>query len=93
MYVLLYQVHQPNTSVVLNDNAENDSNIDIIEISYVPQFEYVSRACGFKSIFTQLSIDVVDDGDNWITSAILSPAIIETQTVENENDVHVYINH
>ena len=64
------------------------SNVDIIEISYTPQFQYVSRACGFKSIFTDLSISVDNDDDTWISSI----DIIES-TVENENTVHVHIFH
>ncbi|WP_411766872.1 DUF6452 family protein [Winogradskyella sp. A3E31] len=81
------------TNLRLDENPETDSNIDILEISYVPQFEYVSRACGFKSIFTELSVQIIQDEDNWTSSVNLSPAIIETQTVENENEVHVFIFH
>ena len=77
----------------LRIDETGDSNLDILEISYTPKFQYVSRACGFKSIFTNLTVNIVSDGDNWITSASLSPAIIETQTLENENDVHVYLYH
>ena len=64
------------------------SNIDIIEVSYTPQFQYVSRACGYKSIFNNLSISLDNDLDNWISSI----DIIET-TVDNENTVHVHIFH
>ncbi|WP_111684232.1 DUF6452 family protein [Winogradskyella tangerina] len=64
------------------------SNIDIIEITYTSEFQYVSRACGFKSIFTNLNLTVDDDTDNWISSIdIIEP------TVENENTVHVHIFH
>lgn len=64
------------------------SNVDIIEISYTSEFLYVSRACGFKSIFSNLDISVDTDADNWISSV----DIIES-TVENENTVHVHIFH
>jgi hypothetical protein len=65
------------------------SNIDILEISYTPEFAYVSRACGYKSIFTNLTVTLVADADNWISNNI---EITET-TVENENTVHVRIFH
>ena len=81
------------TNFRLDEDGSTDSNIDILEITYTSEFQYVSRACGFKSIFTNLSVNIVSDGDNWITSSALSPAIIETQTLENENDVHVYLYH
>lgn len=73
------------------DNDEDDltvSNTDIIELSYKPEFVYVSRACGYKSIFNQLEITLEDDGDNWMFySQILN------ETVENENEAHIVIYH
>ena len=40
-----------NTNLRLDDNAATDSDIDILQITYKPEDIYVSRACGFKSIF------------------------------------------
>jgi len=79
---------EQDTDLRLDDDASTVSNVDIIEISYTPEFEYVSRACGFKSIFTNLSISVDNDAVPWISSI----DVIET-TVENENTVHVHIFH
>lgn len=73
-----------------NDDASNSSNTDIIEISYTPEFVYVSRACGYKSIFnaTEVNIDETNDNDVWIQN------IIEVKTtVENENEAHIHIFH
>ncbi len=83
-------VLERNTNLRLDDDGSTDSNIDVIEISYMPQFEYVSRACGYKSIFTDLTItvDSTSDTDIWISSI----EIVES-TVENENTVHVRIFH
>lgn len=72
----------------LRIDETGDSNVDIIEISYNSEFQYVSRACGFKSIFTNLSISLDNDGDTWISSI----DVIES-TVDNENTVHVQIFH
>ena len=48
----------------------------------------MSRACGYKAVFNDLSISVIDDGDNWaLANSIL------TTTIENEAAVHVYIFH
>lgn len=72
------------------DDADDttDPNIDIIRLNYVPQFVYVSRACGYKSIFNNLSITVEPDADNWI----LSSQIINT-TVDNETSAQVILRH
>ncbi len=81
-------VLEQNTNLRLDENDTTTSNTDIIEISYIPEFLYVSRACGYKSIFTQLNINLEDETNAWI-SAI---EIVET-TIENENTVHVRIFH
>ena len=76
-------------SLTQND-FENSTTVnqDIINISYIPNFEYVSRACGYKSIFENLSMTIVSDSDNWI----ISQDII-VSTVEDENTVHIHILH
>ncbi|MEN8885709.1 MAG: DUF6452 family protein [Winogradskyella sp.] len=78
------------TNLRLDTNASTTSNVDIIEIKYIPQFEYISRACGYKSIFTNLIVqeDIDGDSDRWITSIEVVDLI-----VENENTVHVRILH
>ena len=76
----------------LDDDGNADettvSNSDIIEISYTPEFVYVSRACGYKSVFNGAQISFDSDGDNWIiTSDVLN------ETIENENAAHIIIYH
>jgi hypothetical protein len=79
---------EKDTNLRLDDNTATNSNKDILEINYIPEFVYVSRACGYKSIYDNLDIDLEPDGDNWISNI----DIIET-TIENENTVHVRIFH
>lgn len=71
-----------------NLREEGNSNEDIITISYTNNYDYVSRACGYKNIFEDLIVTFNQDGNTWITSI----QVIETK-VENENTVHVYILH
>lgn len=73
----------------LRIDGTGDSNKDILVVSYVPEFVYVSRACGYKSVFTNLTVTREADADNWISNNI---EIVES-TVENENTVHVRIFH
>lgn len=65
-----------------------ESNIDIITVSYTPEFIYVSRACGYKSIFNDLTVSIDNDTDNWILSSE-----ILTTTIENETSAHVILRH
>jgi len=69
-------------------NPNTFSNIDVIEVSYTPQFIYVSRACGYKSIFNNLQNTLIIDSDNWIFGYnIINP------TIENENTAHIILYH
>lgn len=82
---------EKDTNLRLDEDVDTDSNIDIIEISYETEFVYVSRACGYKSIFKnlQVSFETSDDGA-WISGF----EVVDTvEIVENENTVHVRILH
>ncbi len=73
------------------DNPDDDitfGNPDIVTISYQREDVYVSRACGFKTIFNNLTISVELDGDNWIINSEIINSI-----VENETTAHVKIFH
>ena len=63
-------------------------NIDVVAFNYTKEDVYVSRACGYKSIYTSLTEGLESDTDNWITNL----EIINT-TVENETSAHVKIYH
>lgn len=75
-----------------NDDLTTASNDDIITIRYTPEFVYVSRACGYKSIFNLDIDDPVtrdpDDIDIWTTSFE-----IINFTIENENAAQINIFH
>ena len=69
-------------------NPNTFSNTDVIEVSYTPQFIYVSRACGYKSIFNNLQNTLIIDSDNWIFGYnIINPSI------ENKNTAHIVLYH
>lgn len=88
-----YKLH---SDYSLDDNGTPDDdtddiisgNEDIITITYEAEDVYVSRACGFKTIYNNITITVEDDGDNWI----LDDEIVNT-TIDNENAAHVKIFH
>ncbi|TYA56331.1 DUF6452 family protein [Formosa maritima] len=74
----------------LDDNDNVLGNPDTITVSYVRKDIYVSRACGYKTIFENVIITVDDDGDKWIQ---LVRAQNDNQTIENESDIHYKIYH
>jgi uncharacterized protein DUF6452 len=70
------------------DTISIEGNPDIVTINYQREDVYVSRACGFKTIFNNITLSVEDDGDKWV----LNSEIINS-TVENEITAHVKILH
>lgn len=81
-------VLEKETNLRVDDDNSTESNIDKIEISYQTEFVFVSKACGYKSIFNNLDINLDLDGNTWIDNI----EIVET-TIENENTTHVKIFH
>ena len=65
-------------------------NEDILTITYATKKEYVSRACGYKTIFENVIVTQEDDGDNWIQ---LIQSVDDILTVDNENAAHYKIFH
>lgn len=90
-FVTIRYILEKDTNLRLDDSDEDDSNKDTLEISYQTEFVYVSRACGYKSRFTNLIVTILPDGDNWLSSAEVIGGI--EALIENEDTVHVRINH
>ena len=67
-----------------------DGNSDTITFSYARKDVYVSRACGYKTIFENFLPEILDDGDNWIQTSLRVDGITN---IENENQTHVNITH
>lgn len=84
-----YEIDDNDTPDDTSDDF-NTGNEDIVNITYTTSQIYVSRACGFKTVFNIVSFQVVPDADNWI-------AIIQNnndnQTITNETITHYNIQH
>lgn len=67
----------------------SDDNPDAVTFNYATSNVYISRACGYKTIF-QLDptnpIAYTPDADSWIQNIIVAQP-----NIENENEVHVKI--
>ena len=71
-----------------DSNSGTNSESDFIKITTLPIFKYVSRACGFKSIYTESKISIIEDSSNWI----FNYEIINDH-IEYENKAHIKIYH
>lgn len=73
------------------DNEGNliAGNVDILTFTYNPTEVYVSRACGYKTIFENLEANLEIDSDNWIEQITIEDPL----TVDNETTTHVQIFH
>lgn len=76
------------TDYLTDENPTTVANVDIIEVFYTPELIYVSRACGYKSVFNDLITTRETDDDNWI----IDFEVINT-TVNDENAAHINIYH
>ncbi len=86
-------VLERDTNLRLDTDDTTESNVDIITITYTPRYEYVSRACGFKSEFDNLMITIEPDADNWISSVFFPNTTQNNINVENENETQVRLLH
>lgn len=76
---------------IQNGSADptTDDNQDEITFNYTRRTEYVSRACGYKTLYTLNTTNpvlITNDGNNWIQSVTVSQP-----NIENENETHVKI--
>jgi hypothetical protein len=76
---------------IQNGSAEptSDDNTDEVVFNYTRRTVYVSRACGYKTLYTLDTtnpVTVTTDANNWIQNVIVSQP-----NIENENETHVKI--
>lgn len=68
------------------DTSISNNEVSSFVINYTPKEEYVSRSCGFKVIFENVSFSAQN---GWIKD--FSPATLTT--INNQNAAHVQIFH
>ena len=80
-------------SLILNSNSTTGTNNeDFLEFNYTSQPIFVSRACGFKSVFALnptngvVQTNAAAPGESWILGMT-----IQTNTIETENETHIKI--
>lgn len=63
----------------------NGTNVNTFTIQYTPEEEYISRSCGFRVIYNDLSFS---SDSTWIMNFIPT-----TRTINNQNAAHVQLFH
>lgn len=83
----LYERSSIDDNETPNDTTDDiiTGNPDVITINYNIELVFVSRACGFKTVFNNVTITIEDDGNNWIKS---KQSINDNQSVEDETTTH-----
>lgn len=74
-----------------DDDATND-NKDVLTFNYSKEDIFISRACGFKTVF-QLNENnpVLTDGDTSLWISTTSPIEVLQSNIQNENETHIKI--
>jgi Family of unknown function (DUF6452) len=78
--------------LILNGNDADDTNDneDIFNLNYAREDLYVSRSCGFKTLFFDAKTSLESDNDNWIISI---ETVNNPQDILNQQSAHVKIFH
>lgn len=90
-----YKLHN-NYEIDDNGTPDDDTddfvtgNEDIVTISYLATEVYVSRACGYKTVFENVTISIEDDGDNWID---FIQSTTDNEPITNETEAHFNLFH
>ena len=82
-----YSIDNNDTPDDTSDDIISEGNEDVIVMNYTREQVYVSRACGFKTIFKNVTLTIVADDDNWMISR---QSVEDNQSVEDEI-THFYV--
>ena len=87
-YLLWKNYELDDDSILIDDSG----NKDTITISYSRENVYISRACGFKTIYDHVTITIEDENDDslWISN---TQSVEANQSVENEDETHYFLFH
>lgn len=73
-----------------DESAGTKENIDTISLVYTQQDIFVSRSCGYKTIFNDVEGALVTDDNNWIKAI---EAQVDPLQIIDEKKAHVKIYH
>ncbi len=80
-------------SMILNSTSTTVApDEDFLEFNYTTETVYVSRACGYKTVYTLNNIDGVVLSDETTAGGLwMQNPTIQTNTITTENETHIKI--
>lgn len=79
-------------SMKLNSTSTSSSNEDVMQFNYTRSNIYVSRACGYKTVFQLNTANPVQLTDADVPDAFwIKDFDIQTNAINNQNEVHIKI--
>lgn len=73
-----------------NDSDDTNDNTDTFDLNYTREDIFVSRSCGYKTIFHDAETTLEVDNDNWIINI---ETVADPQEITNQKSKHVKIFH
>ncbi len=73
-----------------NDQDETNDNEDTFDLNYIREDIFVSRSCGYKTLYYDVKTTLINDNDNWIKEI---KTVKDPQDILNQNSDHVKIFH
>ncbi|UCE93345.1 MAG: hypothetical protein JSV73_11135 [Flavobacteriaceae bacterium] len=86
------RVTENSTKIILNlsGDTEDEDNLDTLSVTYSQEDIFISRACGYKTIYNEAQATLIDDPDNWIKGIEIKN---EPLQIIDETKAHVKIYH
>ena len=84
-----------NFELDIDDNEDlSNAEIDIVEFTYTTTEEYVNRACGFKTIYSDLEVvSMPGNGEEITQGFIQGRSNVVNKIIEDEDEAHVRFSH
>lgn len=73
-----------------NDADDTNDNTDIFDLNYIREDIFISRSCGYKTVFNEVTTKLNTDSDNWIKKI---ETVANPQNILNQKSNHVKIFH
>jgi len=78
------------TVVKIDEDDNLYENNDTFELTYTRENDYVSRSCGYKTLYYDVNFNLEDDEDNWIKTIVPTE---DPLNIVNQDAAHVKIYH
>ena len=77
---------------VLNSGNPQAVNTDFLKVNYKRENIFVSRACGYKSVFNLNPVGAIERSDAVPADGIwMKTILVINRTIESENDTHIKV--